>query len=78
MPPEVLERARGVLERLEGGRFARSNRGSASAEPQLTLFEPVGNEMLEELRELDPAGITPLDALALLTRWKEEHGSGPS
>ncbi len=74
LPPEVVSRAREVLARLEEGRFARRGAAEAPAPPQLTLFEPVGNDLVEELKDLDPEGMTPLQALELLSRWKSRYG----
>ncbi len=76
LPPEVVTRAREVLARLEEGRFARRGLDEAPVETQLTLFEPVGHELVEELRDLDPDGLTPLQALELLAQWKKRYG-GP-
>jgi len=72
LPPAVVARAREVLERLEQGRFARN--GVERTEAQLTLFEPVGGELLEELTDLDPDAITPLEALERLAAWKKRYG----
>jgi DNA mismatch repair protein MutS len=74
LPPEVVARAREVLAKLEEGRFARTAGDTRSPEPQLTLFEPVGHELLDALADLRPEAMTPLDALALLTAWKKLYG----
>ena len=70
IPPSVVARAREILDRLEGERLT-----PMSVEPgsQLTLFEPVGNELLQELHRTDPERLTPLEALALLARWKDTY-----
>ncbi len=77
LPAEVVARAREVLARLEEGRFARSAGDSRPPAPQLTLFEPVGHELLDELADLEPETMTPMEALALLAAWKKRYG-GPS
>ncbi len=74
LPPAVVARAREVLAQLEAGRFARRGAGDPEPTPQLTLFEPVGHELVEELGELDPESMTPIEALALLASWKARYG----
>jgi DNA mismatch repair protein MutS len=74
LPPEVVERAREVLARLEAGR-RRADLIETPVRPQLTLFEPVGHELLDALAELDLDGLTPLEALTLLNAWKRRFGS---
>jgi DNA mismatch repair protein MutS len=71
LPPAVVARARAILATLERGHPTASSSGA-----QLTLFEPVGSDLLEELGRLDPDTVTPLEALRLLTRWKERYGNG--
>ncbi len=73
LPPEVVARARAVLARLEEGRFARRGLEEAPPPPQLTLFEPVGNELVEELRDLEPERMTPIQALELVAAWKKRY-----
>jgi DNA mismatch repair protein MutS len=76
LPPEVVARARSVLARLEEGRFARRGLEEAPPSSQLTLFEPIGNELVEELRDLEPERMTPIEALELLSAWKQRFGGG--
>jgi DNA mismatch repair protein MutS len=71
----VVARARDILARLEAGRFARGE--AARPEFQLTLFEPVGQELLEALERTDPETLTPLEALNLLSAWKRRFGAPP-
>jgi DNA mismatch repair protein MutS len=82
LPALVIARARQLLAQLEAGeldargrpRLAAPENGDPS--PQLSLFataparEPAEDAVLAELRALDPLRTTPLDALALLERWK--------
>jgi DNA mismatch repair protein MutS len=84
LPAEVIQRAREVLANLEGQELdelgrPRLSRTSQASEPagrapaQLQLFGGGNRSALEEeLRRLDLDGLTPLEALALLHRWKEE------
>lgn len=69
LPPEVVERARAVLQSLERESRARGafpQGGTA----QLTLFGSAPSPILEELKGIDPDNLTPLRALELLYRWK--------
>ena len=54
----------------EGGRPAR--RGKKAV--QFSLFGPEDHPLVSELRELDVENLTPLEALRLIARWKEELG----
>jgi DNA mismatch repair protein MutS len=85
LPREVLARAREVLANLERNEFgrdglpslARGARGSATpgGVDQLPLFVPASDAprdpVLDELQELDPDSLTPLEALGLIARWKK-------
>jgi len=80
VPKAVLERATLILRDLEQHQPDLDPR-SSPAEPerpairsQQTLFEPLEKALLRELKELDPANLTPLQALQKLTDWKERHG----
>jgi DNA mismatch repair protein MutS len=53
-----------------GGRPAR--RGKKAV--QFSLFGPEDHPLVSELRELDVENLTPLEALRLIARWKEELG----
>ncbi len=75
IPPGVVDRAREILGRLETGRFARTaSPRDTGPRSQLTLFEPVGNELLDDLLAVDPERLTPMDALRLIAAWKARHG----
>jgi DNA mismatch repair protein MutS len=74
LPGPVLERAREVLEHLEAGRLDRVEESLHETEPpQLDLFSPPAEEVLEELAELDPERLTPIDALAALDRLRRKY-----
>jgi len=69
LPAAVVDRARAILETLERDHEAPVRQGA-----QLTLFEPAGGDLLKELAHLEPDGLTPLEALQLLVRWKQRYG----
>lgn len=79
VPDAVIRRARVILDRLEreSRRIAPAVDGGESAETpaaeecQLTLFTPAEPSFVQELRDLDPNRLTPLEALEILIRWKE-------
>jgi len=55
---------------------AGSRRGSKRIWPsppqQISFFEPPGSPVLEEIRAVDLASTTPLEALCLLSAWQEQ------
>jgi DNA mismatch repair protein MutS len=71
VPAKVIQRARGRLRELEEAARRHSDRGAT----QLSLFplEPP-NPALDALRDLDPDGFTPRQALETLYRLKELAG----
>jgi DNA mismatch repair protein MutS len=83
VPAEVLARAREILRNLESlevderGHAAIARRKGGAAAAQLGLFagpapaDPGLEAVARELRELDVDRLRPIDALALLARWKE-------
>jgi DNA mismatch repair protein MutS len=78
LPNAVVERAMQVLDQLtkQGTTSTRAKRRSgllAMPEPteQLSLFERPGHPLVDQLRSLDIARMTPLDALTTLHRWQE-------
>jgi len=76
LPDEVVRRAREVLaehESAESQLNAQIAGGSASERrPQLTIFTPLSQPVLERLRQLDLNRLTPLEALNLLSQLKEQ------
>jgi DNA mismatch repair protein MutS len=78
IPRTVIERSREVLDELQRG-FERESRTPQLArrktkdDAQLTLFREPGEEILDELRNLDTDQVTPLDALKRLTEWKKRY-----
>ena len=83
VPPEVIERAEQILREFERrGVQASLAPPSEEAPPirtkkiQLTLFEAEEHPIIEELRQLDPATLTPVEALMKLDQWKRRWGKG--
>jgi DNA mismatch repair protein MutS len=78
VPAEVIARAKEILRNLEGGeldasgmpKIARGRRTDRKNANQLSLFSGEGDAILEEIRNLDPLRLTPLDALHHLSGWK--------
>ncbi|MBF0531370.1 MAG: DNA mismatch repair protein MutS, partial [Deltaproteobacteria bacterium] len=78
LPSEVLDRAGERLVNLENGslnvsgapRLARSKSRPARPDPQLSLFAPLDNGLVEEIRRLDMDNLTPLEALNKLAELK--------
>jgi DNA mismatch repair protein MutS len=80
LPEAVLARAKDVLHQLESQsadilNLTPSLSNRADATRQLDLFQsspqnPVERKILDSLRELEVERLTPLEALALLDRWK--------
>ncbi len=78
-PPEVVSRAETILREFEKrGVQGAIQPPSESAPPiqkrklQLTLFEAEEHPILEELREIDTAAITPIEALMKIEKWKRQ------
>ena len=78
LPRDVVARAREILAELEGAHTA-GGRGlgrSGTRSPaqttndQLMLFPPAESRLIRRLREIDPNGITPLEAIALLAQLR--------
>ncbi len=77
VPNTVIDRSREILAELQRG-FQRESRTPQLAakktkdNAQLMLFSPPGEEVLDELRSLDPDQITPLEALQRLRALKDK------
>ena len=81
LPASVIERAKVVLAELESERtveeLERPKRGRAArpaAPAALPLFDVAAareHDVVEELRQLEPEAMTPLDALTKLAEWKK-------
>ncbi|GBC93116.1 DNA mismatch repair protein MutS [bacterium HR15] len=85
VPPEVIERAEQILREFERRGVQASLAPPSEETPairtkriQLTLFEAEEHPLIEELRQLDPATLTPVEALMKLDEWKRRWGKGRS
>lgn len=79
LPASVTQRARTIVTELEASRSALEPPPSPPDRPrQLGLFRPPGNHpVLQEIADSDPSQITPLQALNLLARWRDQVREGP-
>ena len=77
LPPEVIERARQVLEEHESAahRLTDELAGEEPSSVQLTMFTPLSEKIVERLRGADLDRLTPLEALNLLAELKRQVGS---
>jgi len=72
MPSGVINRAFEILRALENRPGHGERLGVPEAQsPQMDLFSDRGHPLLEEIKNLDPDRLTPLDALNLLTGYRE-------
>ncbi len=79
IPKNVIQRSREVLDELQRGferesRTAQLTRKKTRDDAQLTLFREPGEEILDELGNLAPDHMTPLEALQRLIDWKKRFG----
>jgi DNA mismatch repair protein MutS len=81
LPASVIDRARAVLQVLEGEHLAGSTRGPTSTparanaavpNDQLGLFGVLRSPVVEALKTVDVNAMTPLEALTLLARLADE------
>ncbi|HKU23251.1 MAG TPA: DNA mismatch repair protein MutS [Terriglobales bacterium] len=79
LPPEVVERARQVLEEHESAqrRLTADLEGDdgAPASVQLTMFTPLSEKIVGRLRAAELDRLTPLEALNLLAELKKQLSS---
>jgi DNA mismatch repair protein MutS len=81
LPLEVIERAREILALHEKKEVSVSDeleapkrRHAPGPALQIRLFEPVGWQIAERIRQLDVDNLRPVEALKLLAELKEELG----
>jgi DNA mismatch repair protein MutS len=76
LPHSVTARAAELLSAIEAGELERAADSAAavSGEHQLGLFQDRDRKVLERLKAADPLQMTPLEALGLLHRLKQELG----
>ncbi len=75
LPHEVIVRAREVLAQHENAERKLMAHLSPGADPpaaQLTIFTPLSQPVLDQLREVDLNSLTPLEALNLLAQLKKQ------
>jgi DNA mismatch repair protein MutS len=79
LPSAVLDRAREILRKHEEGEHEISDhltrhykRRKSTSSAQLNLFMITDHEVLEELRQLEPDSLTPLQALSKLHEFKNK------
>ncbi len=77
VPPEVIERSEQILREFERRGVQASLAPPSEEAPtirtrkiQLTLFEGEEHPLIEELRQLDPATLTPVEALMKIDEWR--------
>ncbi len=69
IPESVIQRSRKILAELENGTIPPPI--PHNREYQIPLFRPTGDKIIEELRQLDLNTLRPIDALNLISKWKE-------
>lgn len=80
VPEEVIARAREILENMETGeldevgmpKIARGRRTPREKRGQLSLFRSDEDVVIGELKEADIRTMTPLEALNLVSQWKNK------
>jgi len=72
LPQEVIDRAKQVLADFEKGEELSVKSLGKDKEFQISLFHPIEHPLLQEIRELKLETLTPLQALNLLNRIKEQ------
>jgi DNA mismatch repair protein MutS len=72
LPPAVVARAREILRRHEQSEQQLTEKLSPGAAEQTAIFTPLDGKIVETLRSLDPDGLRPIDALALLAELKKQ------
>jgi len=77
MPPDIIERAKEILARLEGARDGHQNvepghRSASTAPAQMDLFNSTDDRLGDRLRDLNLSTMTPLEAMNVLHQLIEE------
>jgi DNA mismatch repair protein MutS len=80
IPEKVIQHAKIILERVEThapagndvAEPATADRGKRLKPVQMELFEPVENEVADQLRNVDLNRLTPIEALNLLQQLQEQ------
>lgn len=83
IPPKVIARSREVLDELQQT-FARESHSpkltkqKTRRSDQLPLFRDPSEDILADLRKVDPDQMTPLQAMQKLQKWKSDLGDSNS
>ncbi len=72
VPEEVTSRAKVILKELERGEKKRIREHGQQVEEEEPAEEPLP-DLRQELREIDVNQLTPMQALALISEWKEKY-----
>ncbi|MEO0091918.1 MAG: DNA mismatch repair protein MutS [candidate division WOR-3 bacterium] len=72
LPQEVIDRAKQVLADFEKAEELSIRSLSKDKEFQISLFQPIEHPILEEIRKLNLDNLTPIQALNILNKIKEE------
>ena len=73
VPEEVTSRAKVILKELERGEKKRiRDHGQETADEEIPA-QSSDNDLVAELKEVDADLITPMQALALISEWKEKY-----
>ena len=68
LPVEIIERAKSILEQLSSKKKIGDIASQASLLPPVTQQEP---DFIDVLRHMDVNALTPLEALNLISEWKQ-------
>ncbi len=81
VPDWVNQRAESILQRLENKNYVEHNRATIQSgssggktEIQMTMFGVTDHPLIDKIKALDPNQLTPMNALEMVNRWKEEVG----
>ena len=66
IPKQVTRRASRILAQLESGEFHQQKASASGEGIQLSLFSLVDEPLAEQLRKLNPEGMSPIEALQVL------------
>jgi len=83
IPTAVNDRARDILSELEANKLNRYGQPKIAPAPkksgaiQMTLFQWQENEIVDEIKSLDLATITPLQAIQLLESYQRRSQAIP-
>ncbi len=78
LPPEVIRRAKEVLAHLEREHVTKPSEILGKEIPrQISLFRSEEEKVIDEIRDVDPDRLAPIEGLRLLKEWRERlHREG--